>query len=512
MKRRLTPLIAGLSIGAIALGGCSADSSAPADGQLEDTLNIVQYRVLNSFDPNIESNQSAGRIAEEVLEGLTTYVWDDQEQTYVIAPELATEWELTDANTWRFILRDDAAFSDGTPMTAADVVASFDFIVGAEKGTYKSLFDAYSVTAVDDHTVDVSSEVPDEAAVPGLFSLFRVYSADQLATEGAAALGSEPLGTGPYMIESNDQGVSTTLVYNPEWWGEEPSLKTLNFRYITEASTRVSELNAGSADVIDTVPPVLESQIEANTNLELLVEPFAGRRMILFNTNGGPTADEALRKAVNYAVDRDEIVAATGGRGYPLYGTWTEGEAGYDEDYVSYEYDPEKATEILDDAGLAGTSFTLTHQEGEETDETIALIVQEAMAAVGVTVNIESGPSSTVLTEFTSGQRAGAYVSNFAAIYPGEELLLSLHLTDNGSYSAAYGSPEVTALATELRSTIDPDERLAIIDDIQTQAIETEALWAPMLGYPLVYGVAAGLEWTPRQGNKYNFEDATFNR
>jgi peptide/nickel transport system substrate-binding protein len=274
----------------------------------------------------------------------------------------------------------------------------------------------------------------------------------------------------------------------------------------------VSELIAGSADVIDTVPTVLEPQIENDPNLELLVEPFAGRRMLLFNTNSGPTADVALRQAVNYAINRDDIVKATGGEGYPLYGIWVDGELGYDEDDEPYEYDPEKAKEILTDAGLSGTSFTLTHQEGEETDEAIALVVQENMAAVGVTVNIESGPSSTMLTEFTSGQRAGAYVGNFAAIYPGEELLLSLHLTDTGSYGAAYGSPDVTTLATQLRSTVDPGERLKILDDIQDQAIDTEALWAPIMGYPLVYGVASGLDWTPRQGNKYNFEDATFTK
>lgn len=484
----------------------------PAMGQeqssAKDNINIVFASPMTSFNQNVQSLIMAGSVAELVLEGLTQYV-ENEDGTLELAPELATEWELVEPNRWRFKLR-QATFSDGTPLTSADVLASVHMLVVEQPGTYSSLFNNYTLEAPDDSTIDVITQGDNEVAVPIRFSMLRVFPATQLAELGPAGVGQTPIGTGPYKVDSFEQGVDVALSYNSTWWGDEPNIKTANIRFITDASTRVSELRSGSADLINFVPPVLVPQIESDSNLKTIQIQPPGRRTLFFNVNSGVSANPEFRRALQYAVNREELVQAIGGHAVPNGGIYSTIDTIYDPDYRPFPYDPDKAREILAAAGIVNPRIDMYVRNDQETTRIGAQALQAQLAEIGVQVNVLIGPNATTLPQFTAGELPGMYFGEFSAQYPGEDRLFSSHFVDNGAYNKAYHSDAATPLIVKLRSTRDPDERKALLEEIQRLVVEEESLWVPLYIEEETYAAVRNLNWHPLLGLKLGLETASF--
>jgi len=492
---------------ALAAGGAVAPAAYARD---PSTIRIVQAQPMTSFNANIQSLLGVGSVAELALEGLTQFY--DHDGSLELAPELATSWEVVEPKRWRFHLREGVVFSDGTPFTSADVLASVKMMVEDHPGTFSTLFNRYKLEAPDDLTVDVITEVENEAAVPIRFSALRVFPAALIAKLGAEGVGQSPIGTGPYKVDTFQQGTSVDLSYNDKWWGKEPPIKHVNVRFITDASTRLQELMSGGADIINFVPATYADAIESNDQLKLVVAQTASRRTLFFNINSGVAANPEFRRALNYAVDREALVQAIGGRAVPIGGIYSFGETAFDPNYRPFPHDVAKARQILADAGISNPSIDMYVRDDQESARIGAQALQAQLAEAGVNVNILIGPNVTNLPKFTAGELEGMYYGEFSSSYPGEDRLFSSHFVNTASYSRAYKSEAATPMILELRSVIDMDARKKLLLELQKQLVEVESLWVPLYIEQDLYATAKDLHWLPRQGIKLNIEDAYFDQ
>ena len=273
-------------------------------------------------------------------------------------PWLAEKFERIDAKTWKFTLRKDATFFDGTPVTAEAVKFSFERILDPKTksrlaGYFKSVD---RVETPDTHTAILHLSSPDNGILNLLQRLGHIVNPKVQAMD-PAAVSREPQCSGPYRLKDWTKGQRMVFEVNPDWWGnamypDRP--KTLILRSIKESTTRVKALVADEVDVVTGVSPQFVPEIRANANTDVASVPSV-RIMYLgfFTTHGGPFADVRVRRAVNHAVNSESIVRTfLGGfadRWQQMLHPWMY--SGYDPKLTWYGYDVDKARQLMKEAG-----------------------------------------------------------------------------------------------------------------------------------------------------------------
>jgi peptide/nickel transport system substrate-binding protein len=242
---------------------------------------------------------------------LQTLVSPDPE-TGELVPELATSWEQIEPTTWRFTLRDGVSFSNGEPFDAEAVVQTIERILDPEKNLPTSQFlTPMTASAPDARTVDVSTEEPNPI-LPN--EMFFVPISAPVATGDSASV-REPIGTGPYVLDSWESGNSIVLELNETYWGERPSVEQMTFVWRAEPSVRASMVKNGEADIAVS----LSADDDAGDSPRDVVIPEGVYFRI--DTACPALADIRVRRAINLAIDRETIVNALfGGLAVPANG------------------------------------------------------------------------------------------------------------------------------------------------------------------------------------------------
>ena len=266
-----------------------------------------------------------------------------------IAPGLAERWENVEGNTWRFYLRQGVKFHDGTDLTAEAVKFSLD---RAARAGGSIPLDESSAQIVDTYTVDITptldffNRVVDNLVHP----LYGIY-----APSGDP--GSNPVGTGPFKLDSYQRNEQLVVVRNPDYWGEPAKADKITFKFIPEGGTRALALQAGDVDLITSVPKEMIGFIANLPNLAVYESaPASYVALYLVTQTQGDNdvlKEVNLRKAINLAINRQEIVEAVWG-GYALPAKTLIPPAAFgaiDERVVGYDYDPEAAKALIAEAG-----------------------------------------------------------------------------------------------------------------------------------------------------------------
>lgn len=268
---------------------------------------------------------------------------------FEVVPALAESWENVGGNTWRFHLRQGVLFHDGTELTAEAVKYSLD---RAARAGGSIPLDEESTQIVDTYTVEITptieffNRVIDNLVHP----LYGIYSPN-------GDPGTAPIGTGPFALESYNRNQELVVVRNPDYWGDAAQVERITFRFISEGSTRALALQAGEVDLITSVPKEMVGFLERVPSLSVYQsEPAAYTALYLVSqTESGNDVltDVNLRKAINYAVNRQEIVEAVWG-GYALPARTLIPPAvfgGIDERVEGYDFDPERARALIEESG-----------------------------------------------------------------------------------------------------------------------------------------------------------------
>lgn len=304
-----------------------------------------------------------------------------------LVPQLAEQWELIDDTRWRFTLRQGVTFHNGEPFNAEAVITSLDALTDpANLDQFKKtslLRDVTGWEAVDDHTVDITT-AQKNVEFPNMWLRigFVALPPKLLAEQGMATLGEHPVGTGPYQFESWTRGQELRLTKFEEYWkGDEgPNMPVVRYIVRPEAAVRAQTIAAGEAHFAYNIG------MEQATTLENYVVGGGFQSTSLrVNNTIEPTSDIRVRKALNYAIDRQAIVEAIfGGAAVPLafFGFQPV-------DLEPYPYDPEQAASLIQEAGIEGTELELVYGEGRIPEEDqLAEIYVAAFEAIGLKVKL----------------------------------------------------------------------------------------------------------------------------
>lgn len=392
----LTLPAAGIMI-AMALSACSAPVAAPTAGPEASrvTGGVITYGHQQEpacvFGGWIEQ----AYLSSNVLDGLVSL-----DENHEVVPWLAQSWEESeDGLAWTFRLTPGVSFTDGSPLTAEAVAHNFDYWVAGGNSTAQVWLDGYyaSAEAADETTLVVRLERPYPRLAENLTQGYFGIQSQRALTERTDEQNCEaPVGTGAFTVGEWRRGESIQLLRN-ENYSTPPAnarhtgpayVERIDWKFISDATTRVASLRSGETDLIYDIPGIdwdaLDSQGYA---LQKYVTP--GRpQQLTFNTVTGPFVDENVRKAFAYSLDRPAIVEAIGRGLIPAEGNGAVSRTtpGYSEAAAdAYSYDPERAAELLDDAG-----WSQTDADGYRVKDGVTLTAQLPYGA-GSIINAEGG-------------------------------------------------------------------------------------------------------------------------
>jgi peptide/nickel transport system substrate-binding protein len=300
-------------------------------------------------------------LSYQVLDNLTSL-----DENHEVVPWLATEWSTSeDGLTWTFTLKEGVEFTDGSPLTAEVVAYNFDYWVSGGNSTALVWLQDYysSAEAIDDLTVQINLSAPYPRLADNLTQgYFGIQSQVALETRTDEENCAAPIGSGAFIVDHWDRGEEIVLVRNDEYtsWPANAEhtgpayVEEIVWRFVPDATTRVAALQSGEVDAIYDVPAVQWQTLDdAGYQLEKYVTP--GRpQQLAFNTQIGPFTDVLVRQAFAYSLDRRAAVEAIGQGVIPYEGNGgvSQTTPGYSQAAADwYDYDPEKAAELLDEAG-----------------------------------------------------------------------------------------------------------------------------------------------------------------
>jgi peptide/nickel transport system substrate-binding protein len=404
--------------------------------------------------PHLDPTAGAAAAIKEVgyaniFEGLTRMGPDGSVQ-----PGLAESWEISeDGLVYTFNLHDGVTFHDGATFSGDDVKFSLERAM-AEDSTnpQKMLFAAIdSVEVVDPQTVRVTLKHPQ-----GSFPWNMAWGEAAIVSPASADTNMEnPVGTGPFRFESWSRGSAIRLVRNDDYWGEAPALERAEFRIVPDAAAAVPALLSGDVQAFSNMPAAdALPQIEADPRFKVVIGSTEGETVLSTNNKKAPFDNLLVRQAIAHAINRDEIIAGagTGGYGTPIGSHFAPHHPAYVDLTGTYPHDPEKARELLAEAGYPdGFSATLKlppptyARDGGQ-------VVAAQLRQVGIELEIIPVEWADWLGQvFTEKDYDLSLISHV------EPLDIDIYARDD--YYFQYDNPEFDAVLEELNTTTDEAAR-----------------------------------------------------
>lgn len=478
----------------------------------ENTLKWASRADIFSLDPNSIPSTSNLAFLNHIYEGLVRYSKD-----FSIEPALATEWKLVDTDgggkAWRFKLREGVKFHNGAEFNSDDVLSSY-LRAGDDASPLRGNMPLYKgIRKIDDYTVEVDVLSGSSLFLNDITNIF-IFDAGWLKDNNTEkptdyALGAEgyatsnAMGTGPFVLESRRPDAMTVLTAYDGWWDEKHhNIDRLEYIPITSAATRIAALLSGEVDLIDSAPLQDLGRLEAapEINVFALTElrtVFIGfnRRDTLPDGRDNPFNDIRVRQAFELAIDRNvlnkrvmrDLARPSGSLIAPEIG-------GYVAELDTYEpADPERAKQLLRDAGQEELAFTYTCNNDESiNEEDWCQAIANMVSRVGFKPSIDMGPRS-----IQSPKRTNGATEVFNLSWANEPTLDAFSLigqvlaTREDTYGVSnYGGWSVPALdkaAHDSGNAINDEDRLAAEAEALRIAKE-EVLLIPLWQQPIAWG------------------------
>jgi peptide/nickel transport system substrate-binding protein len=477
--------------------------STPTPAGPSGTLTVIQTQDPDTMDPYLTMNPSARSIHKSVAEPLY-----DRWRGFTLAETV----EFPDDLTWRWHLRKGVKFHNGDDFNAEAVKFSMERWVDPELAApYASLLEPVErIEIVDDYTVDVITKEPygvlDEALTDVLILSPRAVSdlGEQIAMDMTG------VGTGPFRFVEFVPGERAVVEANGDYWEEGvPRIETVIYKPVPEAMTRITELKTEAADVIGHIPPHMLSEVEAIPGVHITQIPSVRHAGITLNCAEPPFDDVRVRQAVNYAVNKEEIVEFVFFKGADVAaGPLSPVYHGYNPDLKPYPYDPEKAKALLAEAGYPdGFEVTINTSDGRfPGDKAATEAISEQLADVGIKMNVVAeGDFPTFLKHYRDVN--GFMISS--DMYPTQKALtMDFDCSAQAFAWHGYCNEEVDALIAEAARTLDREERGKIYQEI-CKIVRDEAAWLWLAVLRVHHGVRDRVKnWEPNPDDPLLFRDA----
>jgi peptide/nickel transport system substrate-binding protein len=434
-----------------------------------NTLVMIIESSPTNLDPRVGLDAQSERIDELLFDDLCT-----RDQHLNVQPGLADRWEIPDPVTYVFHLHRGVRFHDGRPLTARDVKWTFDSLLQGKIRSTKSA--AYRpidhIDAPDDLTVVFHLKEPFATFLwnvsDGAIGIVPYGSGDEISRH--------PIGSGPFRFVSAEPDKEVVVERNNNYWGEPARLPRVRFAVVPDATTQALELRKGSADVaISSLTGDMVLALEREPNLEVLHAPGTVLAYMALNTREPILKDVRVRQALAYAIDRTAMIHyLLRDFARPAYSLLPPESWAYNADVPHYEYNPERARQLLEQAGypaVHGVRFHLTMKTSTDaTTRLLAAVLQQQLRDVGVVLDIRTFEFATFFSDVTRG----AYQVHSLRWVGGNEdpdifeyVFHSAKFSPHGANRTYYANPRVDALIDQARGELDQGARKQIYAEIQ---------------------------------------------
>lgn len=474
------------------------EAAAEEEAMAEEAMAEVEAGC--GFDITIGSNGD-GKIVNPILAVDTDGFWrtdmmfdsliDLDPTTLEPKPHLAQAWEVSeDGTTYTFTLTDaDVRWHDGEPFTVEDIEFTvleilkptytgiyqerFANLVGADQviaGTADSL-DGFQI--IDDKTVQFQLNAIDPSflavAINDLKFLPKHLLEGQEITEDMP-FSQEPIGTGPYKYQAWDKGSRFVMEWNTDYWGEKPCPKTITTVVIPDMQALAAAVEAGDIDLTIVVPPTEVPRLAEVPELQVFQQPSVGPESLWFNLEHPILSNPLVRQAIAHAIDREAFTEGVlQGTTSPANSLFSNASWGYDPNSQVPEYDPERAKELLAEAGYPdGFTVKLSTNQGNFFRELYVEYVQAELAKVGITVELDKAEWGTFIGGVIDGNYEMRFHNQDEAGVPDPNIIYPGFYSGGASNWSFYSNPEVDALLDEAASMTDLEARKEIYRQIAT--------------------------------------------
>lgn len=465
------------------------------------TLVYGGYDVDDTMDPQVTDFDSTIRITLNICEPL---VWEPTPGRFV--PGLADSWDVSpDAKTHTFRLKKGVKFHDGTPCTGDAVKFTMDRVVAPETkaGQSHDQLGPYDRTeVVDDYTVRIIMKEGYAPLLTNLNGYLGIVSPTAVKKMGLAEFARHPVGTGPFMFKEWVAKDHITLVRNPSYnWPSSffrhrgPAiLEQVVFKIIPEASVRTGTLKSGETQYINDLDPLEYAAMKRDPKFVVVerAQPGSGWVLLLNVTSKGPVGDPAVRRAVEYGVDRDGLnTSVFHGLNKVAWSPLMRPTFGYDATTEKvYSFDPAKARQLLEEAGWKAAPGGVREKGGQKLaldfpiigrprDKAMAESVQASLRDVGIDVRV----TPLERAAFRDLVRQNRYDMNFMWFSYGDPDVLRtiFHSSNVNAFNRArYQVPEVDRMLEQAAGTTNKVRRAALYSQIQHRVLR-DAVCVPLV-------------------------------
>jgi peptide/nickel transport system substrate-binding protein len=429
---------------------------------------IIESSPTN-LDPRVGLDAQSERIDELIFDALLT-----RDDHLNVQSGLAERWETPDPLTYIFHIHQGVKFQDGRPLTSRDVKWTFDSLLqGKIRSTKASVYRFVDrIDAPDDFTVVFRLTEPFATLLwnlsEGAIGIVPYGSGDEISVK--------PIGSGPFRFVSAEPDKDVILERNPDYWGRKANLERVRFMVVPDTTTRALELRKGSADVaINAMTPDMVLTLQRESKLVVLRAPGTVLQYLAFNLRDPILKDVRVRQALAYAIDRRPILEYLW-RGFaqPAASILPPQSWAYTSDVPTYNYDPGRAQQMLDDAGYKpsqGIRFRLTMKTStDENTRLMVAVLQQQLRDVDIALDVRTFEFATFYSDVTKG----AFQLYSLRWIGGNEdpdifeyVFHSAKLPPQGANRSYFVNPRVDGLIDEARRELDPNTRKRLYAEIQ---------------------------------------------
>lgn len=467
----------------LALGPGLASCAGPTGTSSERTLTLALNRSLVSLDNKLNQFDAHVTVQRAVRQALTRIGADLRP-----VPVLAEHFELAEPTRWNVRLHPDAAYSDGSPVTVDDVATALEMYQQVDASFVGAQFPEWPrVDKHDERTFDLVTEQP----VVGLDSLMSNILISPAADNLPEEL-SEGVGSGPYTVVERNRGTGDySLRADPAYWGPAPGVDRVDIRFLPEETSRVLALRSGEVDIIDSISPDSAEQLDGLPGIAML--RAEGTRMVQLFYNfrkppSHPLSSPAVREALSLAVDGHSIARDV------LLGSVTEAEGVVPltlDGAVAvgrYEFDPDRARQMLDAHGVDDLELIIIWESGEFTaDAYVMEAVAEMLGDIGVRVRLRQfEPGGDIATWRQGrggdwdiigngyGNQTGLALTSLQGMYAGTP-----EMEETGDAFMGYVYDDIAAAIGRASAETDDERRAALLEELQRAVWDTwPSMWA----------------------------------
>ncbi|MBI5623430.1 MAG: ABC transporter substrate-binding protein [Elusimicrobia bacterium] len=478
-------------------------ASGPASAGVRSQTLVVADDVADpaTLDPQKQFVEKNHTLLQQIFEGLVRFDAEGR-----LEPGLATSWRWEDDRTLEMDLRRGVVFHDGEPFDAEAVRFSVERYLDPGTGFPAAAFlsSVERVEIAGPHRVRVRMRFPDGILLNRLAAFVLIAPPKRFAREGEQGFAAHPVGTGPFRFVSWEKGREITLEANPGYWAADyPRVKRLVFRFLPP-KRQVAELLAGNVDIVTELPGtdtlgVMRSGV-AKVVKKLSFYTVGGS----INISTGPLSDLRVRRALNHAIDKEELIRYDLlGNGRPIATMSMPGEIGHDPGLRPYAFDLAKARRLLAEAGYP-RGVDLTAIIKYQTERSANILVKQ-LARAGIRVKIHKSPDATLSADIQKGSwdfTFGGCPDPFAHSF----FVQSIFLHSESPFSIMR-NPEYDRRLVRMISKLDPVEQQAAGMELD-RYVHEQAL-APFTYQKIrTYGVRKSIRFTPPVTGMPYFYDA----